>query len=55
MISFSRFAQSATSMFWALFDQLELNEFNTKDKTFNITEETGKALFAFYSINFAPS
>ena len=37
-------------MFWALFDKLELEEFNTKGTTFDITEETGKVLFAFYSI-----
>lgn len=37
-------------MFWALLDKIDLEEFETKDRTFEITEETGKVLFAFYSI-----
>jgi hypothetical protein len=37
-------------MFWALFDKIDLEDFDTKDRTFKITEETGKILFAFYSI-----
>ena len=37
-------------MFWALFDKIDLEEFETKDRTFDITQETGKILFAFYSI-----
>ena len=37
-------------MFWALFDQLDLEDFDTKDRTFKITQETGRVLFAFYSI-----
>ena len=37
-------------MFWALFDQLDLEDFDTKDGTFKITQETGRVLFAFYSI-----
>jgi hypothetical protein len=37
-------------MFWALFDKIELEEFNTKDTNFEITEQTGRILFAFYSI-----
>ena len=47
---FYRFSRSTGSMFWALFDQAELEDFNTKDTTFEITQETGKLLFAFYSI-----
>ena len=37
-------------MFWALFDKIDLDDFETKDKSFEITQETGKVLFAFYSI-----
>ena len=37
-------------MFWALFDKIDLDEFETKNHTFEITEKTGKVLFAFYSI-----
>ena len=37
-------------MFWALFDQLDLADFDTKDGSFEITQETGRVLFAFYSI-----
>lgn len=37
-------------MFWALFDKIDLEDFDTKEATFEITEETGKILFAFYSI-----
>ena len=47
---FYRFSKSTRSMFWALFDQADLEDFNTKDTTFEITQETGKVLFAFYSI-----
>jgi hypothetical protein len=37
-------------MFWALFDKIDLEDFDTKDRTFKITQETAKVLFAFYSI-----
>ena len=37
-------------MFWALFDKIELSDFDTKDSTFEITQETGRLLFAMYSI-----
>ncbi len=37
-------------MFWALFDKVDLDDFDTKDKTFDVTQKTGKILFAFYSI-----
>ena len=37
-------------MFWALFDKTDLEEFETKDGTFEITQETAKVLFGLYSI-----
>jgi hypothetical protein len=37
-------------MFWALFDKTDLEEFETKDGTFKITQKTAKFFFAFYSI-----
>ena len=37
-------------MFWALFDKIELSDFDTKDSTYEITQETGRLLFAMYSI-----
>ena len=48
--TFFRLSQSTTSMFWALFDKIDLEDFDTKDKSFNITAQTGRVLFAFYSI-----
>ncbi|XP_028395064.1 short transient receptor potential channel 5-like [Dendronephthya gigantea] len=47
---FSTFAKSTSSMFWALFDKIDLEDFETKDHTFEISAQTGKILFAFYSI-----
>lgn len=44
------FSGSTKSMFWALFDKIDLDVFNTDDHTFKITQKTGKWLFAFYSI-----
>ena len=38
------------SMFWAAFGKLDLEDFDTEDGTFKITQETGRVLFAFYSI-----
>ena len=37
-------------MFWALFGKLDLEDFNTRDTTFDITQGTGRILFAFYSV-----
>ena len=37
-------------MFWAIFDHAELADFDTKDTMFDITQKTGKFLFAFYTI-----
>ena len=37
-------------MFWALFDKTDLEEFDTKDGTFEITQGTAKVLFGLYSI-----
>ena len=37
-------------MFWALFDKTDLEEFDTKDGTFEITQKTAKLLFGLYSI-----
>ncbi|XP_046844850.1 uncharacterized protein LOC124438702 [Xenia sp. Carnegie-2017] len=47
---FSTLFQSSKHMFWALFDKIELSDFDTKDSTFEITQETGRLLFAMYSI-----
>jgi hypothetical protein len=37
-------------MFWALFDQIDLEDFDTKDEKLAITQKTGKILFAMYSV-----
>ena len=37
-------------MFWALFDQTNLDEFETTGERFEITRETGKLMFAMFSI-----
>ena len=37
-------------MFWALFDQTDLDQFEMADKRFGITRETGKIMFAMFSI-----
>ena len=37
-------------MYWALFGQTELLDFETTDERFNYTKETGTFLFAMFSI-----
>jgi hypothetical protein len=38
-------------MFWALFDQTNVDKFETNQRRFGITSETGKIIFAAYLIS----
>ena len=44
------FWDAVHTMFWALFDQTDLEHFNTPGERFGITQETGKFLFGMFSI-----
>ena len=47
---FFSLSESIQTMFWALFDQVDQEEFETKNEKLAITQRTGKILFALYSV-----
>ena len=49
-VIFFSLSESIQTMFWALFDQVDQEEFETKNEKLAITQRTGKILFALYSV-----
>ena len=46
-----RFSDAWQVMFWALFDQTNVENFETTHPNFKVTSNTGKLLFAIYLIS----